>query len=219
MSDVGQFLFVTMDFGGNVPPIVGLVRRLAARGHAVRVLADRPLRARVESAGGAFKPVPSALEWDETKGRAIEDNLEFFFGQRFDAPLNRSDNAQTGDGYRAFIWPYFMQQENAADPAIIGAAWRALDAAGLGIADVDVVTTHNPFAVNDLYFSRQTGFSLHAMNPYGCSLVYGHPQAPTGMRLLVELIETLRERGGGTGLFTGCAAGETGAALVIRVED
>ena len=87
MSDVGRFLFVTMDFGGNVPPIVGLVRRLAARGHAVRVLADRPLRARVESAGGAFKPVPSALEWDETKGRAIEDNLEFFFGQRFDAPL------------------------------------------------------------------------------------------------------------------------------------
>ena len=49
--------------------------------------------------------------------------------QRFDAPLNRSDNAQTGDGYRAFIWPYFMQQENAADPAIIGAAWRALEGA------------------------------------------------------------------------------------------
>jgi len=103
--------------------------------------------------------------------------------------------------------------------APVPAAQRALDAAGLGIADVDVVTTHNPFAVNDLYFSRQTGFSLEAMNPYGCSLVYGHPQAPTGMRLLVELIETLRERGGGTGLFTGCAAGDTGAALVIRVED
>jgi hypothetical protein len=49
--------------------------------------------------------------------------------QRFDAPLNRSDNAQTGDGYRAFIWPYFMQQESAADPAIIGAAWRALEGA------------------------------------------------------------------------------------------
>lgn len=84
MSD---FLFITMDFGGNVPPILGLVRHLVARGHAVRVLADRPLRARVESAGAAFKPLPSTLEWDATKGRAIEDNFEFFDHQRYDPPL------------------------------------------------------------------------------------------------------------------------------------
>ncbi|MCP3138253.1 hypothetical protein [Pyxidicoccus xibeiensis] len=39
-----RFLFVMMDAGGNVPPQLGIVRRLAARGHAVRVLADRVLR-------------------------------------------------------------------------------------------------------------------------------------------------------------------------------
>jgi hypothetical protein len=50
------------------------------------------------------------------------------------------------------------------------------------------------------------------------SLVYGHPQAPTGARALVELVETLRERGGGIGLFTGCAAGDTAAAIVLRVD-
>jgi glutathione synthase/RimK-type ligase-like ATP-grasp enzyme len=33
------------------------------------------------------------------------------------------------------------------------------------------------------------------MNPYGCSLVYGHPQAPTGARAVAELIEALAERG------------------------
>jgi len=127
---------------------------------------------------------------------------------------------ELGQGIARVLGSGVSRVERAHMPkAPVPAAWRALDAAGLGIADVDVVTTHNPFAVNDLYFSRQTGFSLEAMNPYGCSLVYGHPQAPTGMRLLVELIETLRERGGGTGLFTGCAAGDTGAALVIRVED
>jgi acetyl-CoA C-acetyltransferase len=80
------------------------------------------------------------------------------------------------------------------------------------------VTTHNPFAVNDLWLSRETGLPVERMNPYGCSLVYGHPQAPTGLRALTELIEALAERGGGTGLFTGCAAGDTGAALVVRVE-
>lgn len=44
------------------------------------------------------------------------------------------------------------------------------------------------------------------MNLHGCSLVYGHPQGPTGARLIVELPHTLRRRGGGVGLFTGRAA-------------
>jgi acetyl-CoA acyltransferase len=48
--------------------------------------------------------------------------------------------------------------------------------------------------------------------------VYGHPQALTGARTLVDLIETLRERGGGVGLFAGCAAGDSAAAIVLRVD-
>jgi acetyl-CoA C-acetyltransferase len=67
--------------------------------------------------------------------------------------------------------------------------------------------------------TAETGVDAAAMNPYGCSLVYGHPQAPTGTRGIAELIEVLRRRGGGTGLFTGCAADDTGAAVVLRVED
>lgn len=98
------------------------------------------------------------------------------------------------------------------------AARAALDAAGLGFDDLDAVTTHNPFAVNDVYFSRRSGIPLDKINAYGSSLVYGHPQAPTGARALVELIETLRLRGGGRGLFTGCAAGDTAAAIVIEVD-
>jgi acetyl-CoA acetyltransferase family protein len=103
--------------------------------------------------------------------------------------------------------------------APVPAAHAALAAAGVDMEQVDAVTTHNPFAVNDLWFSRETGFSLERMNAHGSSLVYGHPHAPTGARLVVELIHTLVERGGGVGLFTGCAAGDTGAALVLRVED
>lgn len=103
--------------------------------------------------------------------------------------------------------------------APIPAARRALEDAGLSIGDVDAVTTHNPFTVNDIYFSRETGYPVDKMNLFGSSLVFGHPQGPTGARLVAELIETLRRRGGGIGLFTGCAAGDTGAALVIRVEE
>jgi acetyl-CoA acetyltransferase len=103
--------------------------------------------------------------------------------------------------------------------ASVPAARQALDHAGIGVADLSAVTTHNPFAVNDIYFARETGVPLERTNEYGCSLVWGHPQGPTGLRAIAELVETLRLRGGGYGLFTGCAAGDTGAAIVVKVTD
>jgi acetyl-CoA acetyltransferase len=101
--------------------------------------------------------------------------------------------------------------------APVPAAQAALRDAGLDIPDIDVIKSHNPFVVNDLWFARETGVDAAAINPYGCSLIYGHPQGPTGARGIVELIHALEERGGGRGLFTGCAAGDTGAALVVEV--
>jgi acetyl-CoA acetyltransferase family protein len=98
------------------------------------------------------------------------------------------------------------------------AAKRALASAGVSVKEMKVVTTHNPFAVNDLWFSRAMDYPLEKMNPLGCSLIYGHPQGPTGMRGIVELVHALRAQGGGLGLFTGCAAGDMGAALVVSVE-
>jgi acetyl-CoA acetyltransferase len=101
--------------------------------------------------------------------------------------------------------------------AIIPAGKKALERAGIGISDCKVVKTHNPFAVNDIYFAREMDFDIKNMNNYGCSLIYGHPQGPTGARLIIELIEELVLLGGGYGLFDGCAAGDTGAALVFEV--
>lgn len=101
--------------------------------------------------------------------------------------------------------------------ATVPAARRALEHAGVKLEDCKVIKTHNPFAVNDIYFARETGADLEAMNPYGSPLIYGHPQGPTGLRVTIELIEALAERGGGHGLFTGCAAGDTAMALVLRV--
>jgi acetyl-CoA acetyltransferase family protein len=103
--------------------------------------------------------------------------------------------------------------------APIPAARRALERAGLSIKDIDVVKTHNPFAVNDIVFARETGFDLMKMNNYGCSLVWGHPQGPTGLRTIIEMIEELAMRGGGRGLFTGCAAGDSAMAAVLEVKD
>lgn len=101
--------------------------------------------------------------------------------------------------------------------APLPAARQALAVAGMDIGQMDAIKTHNPFAVNDIFFARETGVPLNRVNNFGCSLVWGHPQAPMGTRAIIELIEELASRGGGWGLFTGCAAGDTAMAVVLRV--
>ena len=103
--------------------------------------------------------------------------------------------------------------------APVPAAQRALKQSGLTIAQIDCVKSHNPFTVNDIVFARQTGFDWQRMNNFGCSLVWGHPQGPTGLRAIIELIEELALRGGGRGLFHGCAAGDSAMAVVVEVTD
>lgn len=101
--------------------------------------------------------------------------------------------------------------------ATVPAAQQALALAGIGVHDLKAVKTHNPFAVNDIYLARELSLEQEDINRYGSSLIYGHPQGPTGMRLIIELIEELALAGGGYGLFTGCAAGDTAAAVVVKV--
>jgi acetyl-CoA acetyltransferase family protein len=103
--------------------------------------------------------------------------------------------------------------------APVPAARRALDQAGRQVADMAAIKSHNPFAVNDIVFARETGADLMRMNNHGCSLIWGHPQGPTGLRAIIELIEELVDRGGGYGLFQGCAAGDTAMAVVLEVSE
>ena len=101
--------------------------------------------------------------------------------------------------------------------AVAPSARMALDNAGIKVGDLAAVKTHNPFAANDIAMAKELGLDLDTMNNYGCSLIYGHPQAPTGARLMIEGIEELALKGGGYLLFSGCAAGDTAASVVIKV--
>lgn len=101
--------------------------------------------------------------------------------------------------------------------ANVPAVKHALADAGVGLGEVAAITTHVPFALNDVYLARTLELPPERLNRYGCSLVWGHPQAPTGLRSVMELVEELALLGGGYGLFTGCAAGDSAAALVVKV--
>ncbi len=118
---------------------------------------------------------------------------------------------------RVVSYGYSRAKKGFMAMAVVPAAQMALDKAGIRIEDVAVIKTHNPFAANDIFMANQMGITLSAMNNFGSSLVFGHPQAPTAGRLIIEGIEELAARGGGYLLFTGCAAGDTGAALVLKI--
>jgi acetyl-CoA acetyltransferase len=101
--------------------------------------------------------------------------------------------------------------------AVAPSAQMALAEAGIKVEDLGAVKTHNPFAANDIAMAKSLGMDVETMNNYGCSLIYGHPQGPTGARLMIEGIEELAKKGGGYLLFSGCAAGDTAASVVLKV--
>lgn len=118
---------------------------------------------------------------------------------------------------RIVAYGYSRAEKGHMPEAPVPAAKLALKHAGIQVVDLAAVKTHNPFAVNDLAMLKLLGIKDAIFNNYGSSMIFGHPQGPTTMRLLVELIEELVIKGGGYGLLAGCAAGDSGAALVINV--
>lgn len=118
---------------------------------------------------------------------------------------------------RILSYGYSRAKKGAMAAAPVPAAKMALEKAGLRVSDLSTVKTHNPFAVNDINMARKMGLDVMCMNNYGSSIIYGHPQGPTAGRLIIELIEELVLLGGGYGLWAGCAAGDTGAAMVFKV--
>jgi len=155
--------------------------------------------------GGAITPGTQTHPADGTAGAVV-------------ANKDKARSLANGQPVVRLLSAAFARAEKGRMPkAPALAAHKALASAGQRVSDLKVITTHNPFAVNDLWLHRETGFPLERMNPLGCSLIYGHPQAPTGLRAIAELAHTLAMEGGGVGLFTGCAAGDMGAAVVVEV--
>ncbi|GAB4011560.1 glycosyltransferase [Nocardioides ultimimeridianus] len=75
MSD---FLFVTWDGGGNVPPAVGIASELRRRGHAVRFLGHEGNRAAMAAAGMPFRAYEHALAFASREPNGPERMIEVF---------------------------------------------------------------------------------------------------------------------------------------------
>ncbi|HET9596636.1 MAG TPA: acetyl-CoA C-acyltransferase FadI [Anaeromyxobacteraceae bacterium] len=116
------------------------------------------------------------------------------------------------------------------------AAPLALDRAGLGLADMDLVDMHEAFAAQVLSNLQAFASKKFAeeklgrprplgeidpgrLNVNGGSIALGHPFAATGARMILQTLRELSRRGGRHALLTVCAAGGIGAALVLDGPD
>jgi acetyl-CoA acetyltransferase len=89
----------------------------------------------------------------------------------------------------------------------------------LTMADMAVIKSHNPFAVNDAILAKVMKHDWQKVNNTGCSLVWGHPQGPTLTRMLIEGLEEAVDLGGGLVMLLGCAAGDVGMAALFKVSE
>jgi acetyl-CoA acetyltransferase family protein len=99
----------------------------------------------------------------------------------------------------------------------ISAAQKALDRAGLKVADIDLWEINEAFASVPVAACKIMGIDEEKVNIYGSGCSLGHPVAASGTRQIATLIHELRRRGGGIGLSTMCAGGGQGGAVIIEV--
>jgi acetyl-CoA C-acetyltransferase len=109
----------------------------------------------------------------------------------------------------------------AADPvlqftAIVPATQKALDQAGLGIGDIDVVEVNEAFAPVPLLWRHEFGYPDDQLNVNGGSIAIGHPLGSTGARLLTQLLGELERREARYGLLTICEGGGMANATIIE---
>ncbi|QSX35956.1 acetyl-CoA C-acyltransferase FadI [Shewanella sedimentimangrovi] len=126
------------------------------------------------------------------------------------------------------VWEDMLMGPSYATPL-------ALKRAGMQLEDLSLVEMHEAFAAQALanmkmfaskkFAEEKLGQSraigeidMSKFNVLGGSLAYGHPFAATGARLITQVCNELKRRGGGVGLTTACAAGGLGAAMIVEVE-
>ncbi|MDV2961733.1 acetyl-CoA C-acyltransferase FadI [Shewanella algae] len=126
------------------------------------------------------------------------------------------------------VWEDMLMGPSYATPL-------ALKRAGMQLEDLTLIEMHEAFAAQTLanmkmfaskkFAEEKLGqrraigeIDMSKFNVLGGSLAYGHPFAATGTRLITQVCNELKRRGGGTGLTTACAAGGLGVAMIVEVE-
>ncbi|MGT2934051.1 acetyl-CoA C-acetyltransferase [Streptococcus catagoni] len=100
----------------------------------------------------------------------------------------------------------------------IPASEKALEKAGLTVADLDLVESNEAFAAQSLAVMKELKLDPERVNVNGGAIALGHPIGASGARILVTLIHEMKKRNANNGLATLCIGGGQGTALIVKNE-
>jgi acetyl-CoA acyltransferase len=207
--------------------------RRAARATAEGRFTAEILPVEVETEGGV-----SSFERDE--GIRPDTSAEALAGLRTvfreDGRITAGNSSQISDGAAALL---LMSEERAArlglrprarfvsfalagvDPiemltAPIPATRKALDRAGLGLDDLDLIEVNEAFASVVLAWARELDADLERTNVNGGAIALGHPLGCSGARIMTTLLHEMERRGARYGLQTMCEGGGMANATIIE---
>lgn len=107
------------------------------------------------------------------------------------------------------------------DPSIMGAgpipaSKLALEKAGWGSEDLDLIEANEAFAAQACAVSKEFGWDAGKINVNGGAIALGHPIGASGARILITLLYEMRLRDAKKGLATLCIGGGMGIAMCIE---
>jgi acetyl-CoA C-acetyltransferase len=100
----------------------------------------------------------------------------------------------------------------------VPATAAALERAGLGLDDLDVIELNEAFAAQVLACLREWKVDAtdERLNPHGSGISLGHPVGATGARILATMAYEMQRREARYGLETMCIGGGQGLAAVFE---
>jgi len=108
------------------------------------------------------------------------------------------------------------------DPSVMGigpvpAVRKALQRAGLSIADIDLFELNEAFASQSLACIQELGIDTHKVNVNGGAIALGHPLGASGARISTTLLHEMKKRNAKYGIATMCIGVGQGAAIVYEL--
>jgi len=115
---------------------------------------------------------------------------------------------------------------SGVEPRVMGlgpvpASKKALERAGLRLADMDVIEINEAFATQVLGCAKQMGLAADdsRLNANGGAIAIGHPLGASGVRLILTATRHLRAAGGRYALVTLCIGVGQGIATILENVD
>lgn len=107
------------------------------------------------------------------------------------------------------------------DPSIMGigpvpATKKALNRAGLQVADLDLIELNEAFASQSIACIHDLGLDLEKVNVNGGAIALGHPLGCSGVRISTTLLHEMKRRKAKYGLATMCVGVGQGSAIIYE---